>query len=31
MRLKVDSNKNIIDGLTSEKNHIELSLKENKD
>lgn len=29
MRLKVDANKALIDGLTSEKNHIELSLKEN--
>ena len=31
MRLKVDANKSLIDGLTSEKNHLELSLKENKD
>lgn len=31
MRLKVDANKALIDGLTSEKNHIELSLKENQD
>jgi len=31
MRLKLDANKALIDGLTSEKNHIELSLKENTD
>ncbi len=31
MRLKIDANRSIIDSLTSEKNHLELSLKENKD
>ena len=31
MRLKIDANRSAIDGLTSEKNHLELSLKENKD
>ena len=31
MRLKLDANKALIDGLTSEKNHLELSLKENRD
>jgi hypothetical protein len=31
MRLKLDANRSLIDGLTSEKNHLELSLKENKD
>lgn len=31
MRLKLDANRALIDGLTSEKNHLELTLKENKD
>ena len=31
MRLKVEANKALIDGLVSEKNHLELTLKENKD
>ena len=31
MRLKIDANRALIDGLTSEKNHLELSLKENRD
>jgi hypothetical protein len=31
MRLKVDANKALIDGLVSEKNHITLSLNENRD
>jgi len=31
MRLKIDANRALIDGLTSEKNHLELTLKENKD
>ena len=31
MRLKLDANRALIDGLVSEKNHLELSLKENRD
>ena len=31
MRLKIEANKSLIDSLTSEKNHLQLSLKENKD
>ena len=31
MRLKIDANRSLIDGLTSEKNHLQLTLKENKD
>ncbi len=30
-RLKLDANRTLIDGLSSEKNHLELTLKENKD
>lgn len=31
MRLTLEANQSLIDGLTSEKNHLQLSLKENKD
>ena len=30
-RLRLDANQTKIDGLSSEKNHLDLSLKENKD
>ena len=31
MRLKLDANQSLIDSLTSEKNHLDLTLKENRD
>lgn len=31
MRLKMEANKSIIDGLTSEKNHVQLTMQEFKD